>query len=84
MLDVLAEIHEMRKAINLTNKSLEKLENANSTRLEKLGKQMMMNNKAIGELRIGVMKLAERDSQFRDYDRRIRKVEMTLAKNKLL
>ncbi|MDZ4847032.1 MAG: hypothetical protein SH857_15980 [Chitinophagales bacterium] len=72
MLDVLAEIHEMRKGINITN-----------DRLEKLDKQMMLNNKAIGELRLSVMKLAERDSQFREYERRITKVERTLAKNKL-
>ncbi len=72
MLDVLAEIHEMRKGINITN-----------DRLEKLDKQMMLNNKAIGELRLSVMKLAERDSQFREYERRITKVERTLVKNKL-
>lgn len=41
MLDVLAEIHEMRKVIDTTNQRLEKLE-----------KQMVLNNKAIGELRV--------------------------------
>lgn len=83
MLDVPAEIHEMRKGVNITNDRLEKLENTASSRLEKLEKQMMLNNKAIGELRLSVMRLAERDSLFKDYDRRIRKVEMALAKNKL-
>ncbi len=83
MLDVLAEIHEMRKGINITNDRLEKLENTTSSRLEKLEKQLMLNNKAVGELRLSVMKLAERDSQFKEYERRITKVERTLAKNKL-
>ncbi len=55
MLEVLAEIHEMRKGVDTTNNRIEKVENVTSTRLEKLEKQMMLNSKAIGELRLSVM-----------------------------
>ena len=54
MLDVLAEIHEMRKGIDTTNKGLEKLEDTTSKRLGKLEKQMILNNKAVGELRLSI------------------------------
>ncbi len=80
MPDVLAEIHEMRKGIDKSNNRLEKVEKG----VEKLEKQMMLNNKAIGELRLSVMRLADRDRMFMDYDRRIRKIESSLLRNNLL
>jgi len=61
MADLLAEVHQMR------------LEN--NERLERLESQTAKNNLAIGELRLSVMKLAEKIEDIYHLDQRVRVLE---------
>lgn len=62
------------------NKRLEHVD----VRLGNVEKQLVLNNKGIGELRLSVMKLAERDKLVNEQNKRLRKIEMVLAKNKMM
>ncbi len=53
-------------------------------RLGKVENRLVLINKAIGELRLSNMKLAQQMTKFSDYDKRLRKVETVLAKKNLL
>ena len=53
-------------------------------RQEKMEDRLILINKAIGELRLSVMRLAEQGGRINEHDKRLRKVETTLARNKLL
>jgi len=61
MADLLAEVHQMR------------LEN--NERLERLESQTAKNNLAIGELRLSVMKLAEKIEDIYHLNQRVRVLE---------
>lgn len=78
---------DMNKKFDILTDRVEKVEEGIlkvEERIVKVEGQMIIVNKAIGELRLSVMKLAEQTRKFSDHDRRLRKVETTLAKNKLL
>lgn len=86
--DILVEQKGMRKDINelkeqqmITNVRLEKLEEQQmitNNRLEKLDDQQAKTNLAIGELRLSVMKLAERLEIVADHEKRIDRLEHTV------
>ena len=71
MAELLAEVHEMRLGIDKSN-----------LRLESVEKQLIMNNKATSELRLSMMKLADRDVVINDHDKRIKKLELLFSKKR--
>lgn len=84
IIDLHQEITGMRTDMNrkfdtLTDR-VEKVEG----RIVKVEGQLIMNNKAIGELRLSVMRTAEQTQKLADYDRRIRKIETALVRKNLL
>lgn len=68
MVDLLAEVHLMRQDNN------ERLDKTNE-RLDRLDNQMAKNTAAVGELRLSVMRLAERVEEIHELDRRVRVLE---------
>lgn len=68
MADLLDETRQMRKDTN------ERLDTANS-RLDRLENQMSKNTAAVGELRLSVMKLAEKIEEIHELDKRVRVLE---------
>lgn len=71
MAELLAEVHEMRLGIDKSN-----------LRLESVEKQLIMNNRATSELRLSMMKLADRDVVINDHDKRIKKLELLFSKKR--
>ena len=74
MIDAVIDLHQ---EIKKGNQRLENIE-GRLRRLASIEDQLKKNNLAIGELRLSVMRLADRDKAIKDYDRRLRKVETTL------
>ena len=72
--DILVEQKGMRKDIN----ELKEQQMITNNRLEKLEEQQAKTNLAIGELRLSVMKLAERLEIITDHEKRIAKLEHTV------
>ena len=68
MADLLAEVHQMRVDNN------ERLDKTNE-RLDRLETQTAKNNAAIGELRISVMRLADKIEEIYHLDQRVRVLE---------
>ena len=68
MADLLDEMRHMRRDTN------ERLDTANS-RLDRLETQMSKNTAAVGELRLSVMKLAEKIEEIHELDKRVRVLE---------
>ena len=68
MADLLDEMRHMRRDTN------ERLDTANS-RLDRLDTQMSKNTAAVGELRLSVMKLAEKIEEIHELDKRVRVLE---------
>ena len=68
MAELLAEVHEFRQD---SNKRLDQSNN----RLERLEEQMTKNTMAVGELRLSVMKLADKIEDIAELDKRLRVVE---------
>ena len=75
--DILVEQKGMRKDIN----ELKEQQMITNNRLEKLEEQQAKTNLAIGELRLSVMKLAERLEIITDHEKRIDKLEHTVYKS---
>ena len=75
---------------NIDPEDLSKLKESNqrlqsvNQRLERVERQLIANNKGVGELRLSVMKLADRDKAVTEHDKRIRKIETVLAKNNMM
>jgi len=80
MAELLAEVHEMRTGMNerldKVNHRLERVEH----KIEGLEKQQAKTNLAIGELRLSVMKLANREVIINDHAKRIRRLESSHRK----
>jgi len=74
LIDAVIDLHQ---EIKKGNQRLENIE-GRLRRLASIEDQLKKNNLAIGELRLSVMRLADRDKAIKDYDRRLRKVETTL------
>lgn len=75
MADLLAEVHMMRQDNNeRLDKTNERLDKTNE-RLDRLDNQMAKNTAAVGELRLSVMRLAERVEEIHELDRRVRVLE---------
>lgn len=70
IIDLHKEMAGMRKDMN--------------ARFEKIEKQLTLNTKAIGELRLSVLKLAEQNKDIKEHDRRIRKIETALVRKKII
>ena len=68
MAELLAEVHQMRVDNN------ERLDKTNE-RLDRLETQTAKNNAAIGELRLSVMRLADRIEEIYHLDQRVRVLE---------
>ena len=68
MADLLAEVHQMRVDNN------ERLDKTNE-RLDRLETQTTKNNAAIGELRLSVMRLADKIEEIYHLDQRVRVLE---------
>ena len=68
MAELLAEVHQMRVDNN------ERLDKTNE-RLDRLETQTAKNNAAIGELRISVMRLADKIEEIYHLDQRVRVLE---------
>lgn len=68
MAELLAEVHQMRVDNN------ERLDKTND-RLDHLEGQMAKNTAAVGELRLSVMRLAERIEEIHELDKRVRVLE---------
>ncbi len=68
MAELLAEVHHMRTDNN------ERLDKTNE-RLDRLENQLIKNTAAVGELRLSVMRLADRVEEIHELDRRVRVLE---------
>ena len=68
MAELLAEVHQMRVDNN------ERLDKTNE-RLDRLETQTAKNNAAVGELRISVMRLADKIEEIYHLDQRVRVLE---------
>ena len=68
MAELLAEVHQMRVDNN------ERLDKTNE-RLDRLEAQTAKNNAAIGELRVSVMRLADKIEEIYHLDQRVRVLE---------
>jgi len=68
MADLLSEVHQMRTDNN------ERLDKTND-RLDRLETQMSKNTAAVGELRLSVMKLADKIEEVHELDKRVRVLE---------
>ena len=68
MAELLAEVHQMRVDNN------ERLDKTNE-RLDRLETQTARNNAAVGELRVSVMRLAEKIEEIYHLDQRVRVLE---------
>ncbi len=72
LVEIMAEmLHEQREMLSEQRET--------NRRLEKLETQMIMNNAAIGELRISVMRLADEIVIIHDHERRIVELEKKVA-----
>ncbi|AMR28959.1 hypothetical protein A0257_18870 [Hymenobacter psoromatis] len=75
MAELLAEVHQMRVDNNeRLDKTNERLDKTNE-RLDRLETQTAENNAAIGELRVSVMRLADKIEEIYHLDQRVRVLE---------
>ena len=82
--EIMAEmLIKQDSVIDELKESNQRLQSVNQ-RLERVERQLITNNKGVGELRLSVMKLADRDKAVTEHDKRIRKIETVLAKNNMM
>ena len=84
MAELLAEVHQMRvdnnERLDKTNECL----NTTNERLDRLETQTAKNNAAIGELRISVLRLADKIEEIYHLDQRVRVLENIVLPKPLL
>lgn len=80
MADVLAELHviggELKELRKDTNSRLDNL----GGRMERVEKEQAKTNIALGELRLSILKLAERDNIIEDHESRLKFLENKISK----
>jgi len=73
MADVLGELHEI-------GGELKELRKDSNARLDRLENQQAKTNVALGELRLSILKLAERDNIIEDHESRLKFLENKISK----
>ncbi len=76
MAELLAEVHDM----NAELKEHGKLLREHSDDLKDLKTHQAKTNAALGELRLSILKLAERDSRIEDHENRLKFLETKISK----
>lgn len=80
MAELLAEVHDLKNqlgnSLDTANGHLKSLDN----RMDGLEKQQAKTNLSLGELRLSILKLAERDNVIDDHEQRLKFLENKISK----
>lgn len=76
MAELLAEVHTMNEELKLHGSLLRE----QGADMKELKQQQSKTNLALGELRLSILKLAERDSIIEDHEQRLKFIETKISK----